>query len=410
MINDSVREELKNKISPILKSSTVEKKEFFNVPKKIEPQILKAKINPPVITLAQKQFVEKTITGEIAVKTTAPTLVEFHSKNATLPEWRLQLQNAVRKRQSVEIMQANQGSGGMTSGANALKIQPQYEPEMLPAPAPETISHANPTLNSALRRIADSRRQFLVTEEIALAPIVAETAAPTKNYPFRIAAKAGEIMPEAKPATVNYTVKPRTEISSKIEVKKFDTNKLPPLSAEISEAFDIHKTLSDEETKDVKKIELKLVGAENISEENEIETEEIEDIAPFAMRFNAGLFDLIIGSFVTLILLAPFMLKGGWFSFSGFLGFSAVCAVVLFVYMTVAIGLYGRTIGMRIFALEVVDIEGENYPTIHQAAVSSSLYLLSMVFGGAGFLTLPFNEEKRAVHDLASGTIVVKEI
>lgn len=410
MINDSVREELKDKISPIYKTSTVEKKEFFNVPKKIEPQILKAKINSPVIASAQKQFVEKTTTAEIAVKTTVPTLAEFHSKNAALPEWRLQLQNAVRKRQSVETMPANQSSGVRTSGANALKIQPQYEPEMLSAPLPETISHANPMLNSALRRIADSRRQFLVTEEIVIAPIVAETAPPTKNYPFRIAAKAGEIMPEAKPATVNYAVKPRTDVSLKTEVKKFDTNKLPPLSAEVAEAFDIHKTLADEETKEAKKIELKLVGAEEFSEETEVETEEIEDIAPFSMRFNAGLFDLIIGSFVTLILLAPFMLKGGWFSFGGFLGFLAVCAVVMFVYMTVAIGLYGRTIGMRIFALEVVDIEGENYPTIHQAAVSSSLYLLSMVFGGAGFLTIPFNEEKRAVHDLASGTIVVKQI
>jgi uncharacterized RDD family membrane protein YckC len=63
---------------------------------------------------------------------------------------------------------------------------------------------------------------------------------------------------------------------------------------------------------------------------------------------------------------------------------------------------------MRLFSLELVDIEGEHYPTIHQAAVSSAVYILSLTFGGAGFLTLLFNDEKRAVHDIVSKTIVVK--
>ncbi|CAN5593401.1 hypothetical protein BH10ACI1_BH10ACI1_26590 [soil metagenome] len=413
MMNDSVREELKDKISPILMPKAIEKKEFFNIPNRIEPQMLNAQVNPPVVVSAPKISVERTVerlaTAEIAAKQTAPTLVEFHSKNATLPEWRLQLQNAVRKRQGINSPQSN-GVVLTTNGSNALKIQPDYVPEINPAPAAETVIHANPTLNSALQRIADARRAYLTEEPTETATIVAETTAPAKTFPYRIAAKGGEIMSEAKPATANYTVKPRTPVTLKTEVKKFDTNKLPPVSAEVSEAFDIHKTTPTEITNDVEAYELKLVETAKVLGENDVETEEIDDLAPFSMRFNAGLFDLIIGSFATLIMLAPFMMKGGWFSFSGFLGFLAICAVVMFVYMTVAIGFYGRTLGMRFFALEVVDIEGENYPTIHQAAVSSSLYLLSMLFGGAGFLTLPFNDEKRAVHDLASGTIVVKEI
>lgn len=395
MINDTVREELEVKITPISKPKIMEKREILNIPKKQEPQINSVRVAPA-----------KPETREIPVKTTAPTLVEFQSKNSTLPEWRLQIQNAVRKRQDLDFATTSSQPVAMTSGANALKLQPQVQTETELTPAPQTVSHANPTLNAALQRIANSRRQFIVTEEVALAPVeVVETPVPQKNYPFRIAAKEGEILPEPRPATVNQTIKPRTATTLKTEAKKFDTNKLPPLPDEVSATFDIHKTASDDLHKtvadeEIQKTELKLVEPE----------EEIEDIAPFSMRFNAGLFDLIIGSFATLILLSPFMLKGGWFTFGGFLGFLAVCAVVMFVYMTVSVGFYGRTLGMRLFSLEVVDIEGENYPTIHQAAVSSSLYLLSMVFGGAGFLTLPFNEEKRAVHDIASGTIVVKEI
>ncbi len=81
----------------------------------------------------------------------------------------------------------------------------------------------------------------------------------------------------------------------------------------------------------------------------------------------------------------------------------------MFVYLTTTIGFYGRTFGMRLFSLEVVDIDGENYPTMHQAAVSSAVYVLSLALGGVGFLPLFFNQQKRAAHDLIAGTVVVKE-
>jgi uncharacterized RDD family membrane protein YckC len=81
----------------------------------------------------------------------------------------------------------------------------------------------------------------------------------------------------------------------------------------------------------------------------------------------------------------------------------------MFIYLTTTIGTMGRTFGMRLFSLELVDIEENAYPTFHQAAVSSSVYLVSLALGGVGFLTLFLNHEKRAAHDLLSGTIVVKE-
>jgi uncharacterized RDD family membrane protein YckC len=41
--------------------------------------------------------------------------------------------------------------------------------------------------------------------------------------------------------------------------------------------------------------------------------------------------------------------------------------------------------------------------------VHSAAYLLSLPFFGIGFITVLFNEEKRAAHDLLSGTIIVVE-
>jgi uncharacterized RDD family membrane protein YckC len=77
--------------------------------------------------------------------------------------------------------------------------------------------------------------------------------------------------------------------------------------------------------------------------------------------------------------------------------------------MTLCLGFFGKTMGMRLFSLELVDAVENEYPTLKQAAINSSVFLVSLVFGGAGFLTSLFNEERRALHDLLSGTILVRE-
>ena len=64
---------------------------------------------------------------------------------------------------------------------------------------------------------------------------------------------------------------------------------------------------------------------------------------------------------------------------------------------------------MRLFSLELIDAEENQYPSLHQAAVHSSLFILSLAFAGVGFLPIFFNEERRAAHDLLSGTILVRE-
>jgi len=403
MINDSVREELVSKISAASKPSNFETK-LNTMPNKT---------SNPVKTVAVPSAVDasKAATSDIAAKPTSPTLVEFHSKNATLPEWRLQLQNVVRQHQERgETQEADDKfiptrATLVTSGANALKA------EIVPATNP--IVHKNPNLARALQRIETSRQKFLVEEKPQPAPVASAPKA-NKNYPFYIAAKTSDapVKPAEINAPVNSFAKPKLASSLRTETRDLDTNKLPPIPKPAQIATSFEKLPAAVETKETKiteaeKIEIKAVET---VEAKEIEVEEYDDCAPFAMRFNAGLFDLIIGSFTSLILLAPFMLWGGsWLSTAGVFAFLATCAIVMFVYLTTAIGLYGRTFGMRLFSLEIIDIESEDHPTLHQAAVSAAVYLLSLALGGIGFLTMPFNEEKRAVHDLVSGTIIVKE-
>jgi uncharacterized RDD family membrane protein YckC len=407
MINDSVREELVGKISAASKSNSFE----------IKVNIMSNKTSNPVKSVITEKTVDasQSATSKISAKLTSPTLVEFHSKNAAVPEWRLQLQNAVRQHQERGVQETEDkpivaGRAQLvTSGANALKI------ETVPETTP--VTHKNPSLTRALERIETSRQKFLVEEK----PATVEPASPpkaNKNYPFHIAPKT--IDAASKPAEINAPVnsfaKPKLAAALRTETRELDTNKLPPIPKPAQTAASFVETLpstpESQETKltETETIEVKVADAINPVEAEEIEAEEYDDCAPFAVRFNAGLFDLIIGSFTSLILLAPFMAwSGSWFSTAGIFAFLATCSIVMFIYLTTAVGLYGKTFAMRLFSLEIVDIESEDYPTLHQAAVSAAVYLLSLALGGIGFLTVLFNEDKRAAHDLISGTIVVKE-
>lgn len=385
---------------------------------------------PPVFAkfIEQKavQNPVKSDTAELTVKPTSPTLIEFQNKNAVLPEWRLQLQNSVRRRAgnsndttaiasaSAPAAPANPQMVLATNGATALKA------ETLEQPAPP-VMHSNATLAKALKRIEESRQKFSTEEQPKPSPFDAFEQPAPRPFPYIVSSNPAEVVARnnEKVQKTLYTTKPKAAVTlTEVKAEKFDTNKLPPLPEKVSIAFTetVIETIEPEtEEKNSRKFEIKATepALEVISEQTEVEEfyeEEADDRAPLSLRFNSALFDLIIGSFISVILLAPFMLSSGsLFTLQGLLAFLATCSIVMFIYLTATIGTMGKTFGMRLFSLEIVDIEENAYPTFHQAAVNSSLYLISLALGGLGFLTLFLNHEKRAAHDLLSGTIVVKE-
>lgn len=405
MMHDSVREELQTKIATAAKPE-----------RPASPPVLK-KPPRPEMTPMQKPREPKVVTTELDTAKTSKTLVEFQTKNATLPDWRLQVQNAVRQRAggprrddgSGEVSDAVYQKQLVTNGANALKAEQEAE-------LAESALHCDPRVANALKRIAESRKAFLQEEAV-------ETAKQSdgRNYPFNIVSRSSTVVPKPADgkASINVLPKPKLVSTYKIEKKKFDTNKLPPLPEAIeteptAEPLEIKEKVDDEiaiPMPDLLPTEGRSVEEELETVDAAVETDEIDDLAPFALRFNAGLFDLIIGVFTSLILLSPIVFLGGnWFSLPGIFALVAACSIVMFIYLTVSVGLWGKTIGMRMFSIELVDAEENEYPTFHQAAVSSAVYLASLPLCGAGFLTVLFNEERRAAHDLASGTIVVTEL
>jgi len=419
MVNDSIREELETKITPLKKIALPADPPKSNPRGKssMSKPATQIKLKPSPKPIATK----RTATAELVSKKTNRTLVDFQAKDPKIPEWRLQLQNAVQKRYKTSTATTTvSGAGAGTSmalsthGANALKT--------------ETIEEVEPQTNNlhlakALKRIESSRNKYYITEEP-----VEEKKTPKKKKPFPYTIASRTETPLTNEETPEMRTEPETKptlVPNQRTTKKnlYDTSELDPnfIPAKISTSFGkANPELPFEET-ELKEEKIETKGSveaetapeviEEITDVVAEETELIEDFAPFAVRFNSGLFDLIIGSFASLILLAPFMLIGGsWFTIAGAFAFVATCAIVMFIYLTTTIGLFGKSFGMHLFSVEMIDINGEEYPTFHQAAVSSSIYLLSLAFGGIGFLTTLIDEEGRAIHDLVSGTIVVKEI
>jgi uncharacterized RDD family membrane protein YckC len=354
-------------------------------------------------------------TADLGIKKTSKTLVEFQTKKATVPEWRLQLQNSIRQkvdtgRRIDSSLEAAPAKPRTTNGANALKVEFVEE---------EQPRHQNPRVANALKRIEESRRVFS-NQPVAEQPVNIGKATSSRSYPFNVVAKSNEAPPQpaaGQKATVNASPKPMLVSPLKIEKRGYDTNKLPPLTKQgkVSSSVEIPlpgaTPVTDLARERWENLDVE-TGAELEIEQLELaDPDEIEDLAPLSMRFNAGLFDLIVGVFASLILLSPFMLSGGtWMSAAGFLAIGATIAIVMFLYLTISLAFVGRTVGMRLFSLELVDVDENAYPTLHQAAVNSAVFLLSIGLGGLGFLPVFFNEERRAAHDILSGTILIREI
>lgn len=431
MINDTVREELETKISrtaelassksgrPTPKAKPIEQPPLIvdQPPARMEaPKPVEAPVKieaPKPMPQAPKPIAARYETADLRTKKTSPTLVEFQTKKATVPEWRLQLQNSVRQKvgpnrrenAQIDTTQSPQAAPRSTSGANALKVE--YVEDEQPA-----AGHQNPRVASALKRIEESRRAFS-NQPVAEQPILPSgKAAPARNFPFNVVARSNEPPPRpaGQKATVNPSPKPMLVSPLKIEKKGFDTNKLPPLTKPAAPSRSFIPAAEAPTARTESHLSVDELALENEALELEVETDEIDDLAPLSMRFNAGLFDMIIGVFASLILLSPFILSGGsWLSLSGFFAIAATVAIVLFLYLTVSLAFFGRSFGMRLFSLELVDVEENAYPTMHQAAVNSAVFLLSITFAGLGFLPMFFNEERRAAHDILSGTILIRE-
>lgn len=435
MMNDTVREEMETKIArPVVSTPRSETPKFEPIkpwtpePVKrasasIEAEPVKMEIVEDIVVtpdptptpaVAQKA---RPITARLNRKETSPTLVEFQRANPSIPDWRLQVQNSVRKRSAgTETVTA-----AAVAPAPAISSQP-ISPTIAQPTASSLVQ--NEKVANALKRIEASKKTYGSAAAVAVAKAkMKRPAVPNRPLPFNVVERTSSSVSTAPNASSPEleTIKqelpaPKLVSPLRLEKKKFDTNKLPPIP-EPETPLPTESTIAPtaEVTTEVRtKLSFGRMSIRNapdpIEETIVEEIEEIDDLAPLSMRFGAAVFDLIIGGFAAGIILTPLLVSNANLaSLSGGFAIAGAVVFVMFLYQTITIAFLGRTFGMKLFSIEIIDAEENELPTLHQSAVHSAVYLLSLLLLGIGFVPAFFNEERRAMHDILAGTLLIRE-
>jgi len=131
--------------------------------------------------------------------------------------------------------------------------------------------------------------------------------------------------------------------------------------------------------------------------------------APIPLRILGSLIDLLV---VSLLSSLPIVLIAGtnpaWREPRVIALAAGTSIVVAFLYLTISTAFTGRTLGMRLCSLRVVDVRTRMIPTGSQSAGRAVVYILSVVSSGLPLMYTFIDREKRGAHDRFARTEVVR--
>ena len=313
----------------------------------------------------------KTTLTSHAAATRTTSLIEFPGVNrSSMPEWRKELGERVREVQERRAREATIEAG---------EIDPLFtEPEPKSAPMLELLPQAetpplNPLVVAALRRIerAHSQPGGHAAAATAIAYEEQSTLDVAVSKPERGHNLAVVPTPEVTTANVpQETRKPRRVIGEQNDPALNYLDSVPT--------------------------SVRLERREYCS-------------APVFRRMLSALADLaVVGLFSSPFLLLTELTSIEWQS-PRLIGFAVgTFLIVGFVYLTVSVAFTGRTIGMKLFSLRVVDARTGLIPTGSQSAGRSLVYLLSLASAGVVLLYTFINPEQQTVHDRFTHTSVIR--
>lgn len=130
--------------------------------------------------------------------------------------------------------------------------------------------------------------------------------------------------------------------------------------------------------------------------------------APAFARFLGAVVDLM----VVALLCAPFAAlvewtNGNWRDFKVAVTGAAVFSVLSFLYFTISTALTGRTLGMRLFSLRIVDARTGLIPTGKQSAGRALVFLGTILTLGLASLYVLIDRDNQPVHDRLARTTVI---
>ena len=309
---------------------------------------------------------------------------------STVPEWRKELGDRVREVQERRAREAALEREQMPVDEEA--SVPQLE--LLPK---AELPPVNPLVAAALQRIERAHTRPQYSGNVAIATV--------QEYEERPEIGIGVSLPEVKfdgPMIVEEE-----------ELKVNET--LPPLE-KVHNLAVVPAPITTADTTPTRKPK-RLIRDDNDPALNYLDslpTTVGVDVArhqsaPIALRIVSGFVDLFIIALLTYPVFAFVQYSGlNWQEPRAIVFLASTFVVVGFLYLTVSTALTGRTMGMKLLSLRVVDARTGLIPTGGQSAKRALAYLLSLAPAGIALGFTFIDRERQAPHDRFSRTAVVR--
>jgi uncharacterized RDD family membrane protein YckC len=326
------------------------------------------------------------------------TLIEFPGVSRTaVPEWRKELSERVREVQERRAREAAREA----AEAERQRVEEASNPPQLEL-LPRTEAPAmNPLVAAALKRIERAHQSAAVDARpprTSLATAVAYAPEREENIMNETVPPTIQVELEAEPLSVSLSTEDLTPTTEKLHLAV-----VPPLS----EAVVVAKP---ELTQTPKRLIVENDPALNYLDSIR-RTVRVDDVstqsASAFRRVVSAVLDLIFCALLTAPIAGALYLAGGSVHDVRAIAVLGGCLVVMtFLYLTLTTALTGRTWGMRVLSLRVIDTKTGLIPTGGQSVGRSIFYLLSLATG-VGILFALVSREGYTAHDRFTRTAVV---
>lgn len=323
----------------------------------------------------------------------SPSLIEFPGVAKTFkPEWRKELGERVREAQERRAREASVESSDSEPAINEDGLKPAPMLELLPQ---AEIQPLNPIVAAALERLERANAQQQFSGNTAVARQVAHDAPP-------------QVDGSSSNGNLN---------SSTISARETTANDSPPPAERVHNLAVVRSPAIQQVENSEQRKPKRLIRGENdpaLNYLDSIQTPAGFDIrkhpsASLPLRIVSGLIDLVVICLLASPALALLNLTQlNWKDLRVITFAAATFILTGFLYHTVITALTGRTVGMRLCSLRVVDARTGLIPTGAQSAGRALVYMLSVASAGIGFMYTFFDPEKRMAHDRFTRTAVVR--
>jgi uncharacterized RDD family membrane protein YckC len=360
---------------------------------------------------------------------TAPatsTLIEFPGvSRVSRPQWRKELSERVREIQERRARESVREPGEVTLrqvGHPAVAETTVPSLGLVPQPDAPVV---NPIVAAALKRLERARQPLPPVQRSRAGRGGAATAAaariadeqyeteatPVKAQPTAATAPVAVPMQSAQAEALPQSKAPEPPRERPLVVVPAPSTTKVVAPAALAPAAVV--PASKPKPAKVKTEKIEEPAPETVDEEKtgEAALEDFyDDRAPVFKRVAGSLIDMLVVAFAS----SPFaaiieLTNGNWSDWRVMASMGGIVLIVLFLYLTAATALAGRTWGMSLFSLRAVDAETGMPPTTKQAVGRAILYMLSLLTVGLGILYALFDVEGRTAHDHLSGTVVVRD-